>query len=166
MRHRQRILALFLPLLLAGPAAAQSDMIGVYFDLEATYGCWDCIGPGQTLSAYLILTDLSAPPAAVQARVTYPVPPNAFDLGFYPLGNIVWIAPRFEGGKLASPARVTVFHNGVVVHHDTELTGPTTHRKVLEYEPHPEVGPLDLQDHGNPVRFRNIWYRPLKGYDE
>ncbi len=80
--------------------------------------------------------------------------------------DIVWIAPRFEGEKLASPARVTVFHNAVVVHHDVELTGPTSHRKILPWEPHPAACPLALQDHGNPVRFRNIWYRPLKGYDE
>ncbi len=80
--------------------------------------------------------------------------------------DIVWIAPRFDGDELVSPARLTVFHNGLVVHHDVELTGPTTHRAVLEYEPHPATGPLMLQDHGDLVRFRNIWYRPLTGYDE
>ena len=79
--------------------------------------------------------------------------------------DIVWVAPRFEGESLASPARVTLFHNGVVVHHDQDLFGPTTHRKVLPYEAHPIEGPLMLQDHMDPVRFRNIWYRPLKGYD-
>ncbi|MFO7898010.1 MAG: DUF1080 domain-containing protein, partial [Planctomycetota bacterium] len=80
--------------------------------------------------------------------------------------DIAWIAPRFDGDELASPARVTVIHNGIVVHHDVELTGPTTHREVLQYEPHPATGPLMLQDHGDLVRFRNIWYRPLKGSDE
>jgi len=80
--------------------------------------------------------------------------------------DIVWIAPRFDGEKLVSPARVTVIHNGVVVHHDQPLFAPTTHRKVDTYRPHPPVGPLMLQDHRNPNRFRNIWYRPLKGYDE
>ena len=80
--------------------------------------------------------------------------------------DIVWIAPRFDGDALVSPARVTVFHNGIVVHHDQELFGPTTHKKVLQYEAHSPEGPLMLQDHSNPVRFRNIWYRPLKGYDE
>ena len=80
--------------------------------------------------------------------------------------EIIWIAPRFDGDKLVSPARLTLLHNGVVVHHDTELTGPTTHRRVLTYEPHPPTGPLVLQDHGDLVRFRNIWYRPLKSYDE
>lgn len=80
--------------------------------------------------------------------------------------DIVWIAPRFDGETLVSPARATVFFNGVLVHHDVALIGPTTHRAVLEYEAHPAVGALELQDHGDLVRFRNIWYRPLKGYDE
>lgn len=80
--------------------------------------------------------------------------------------DIVWAAPRFDRERLVSPARATVLHNGVVVHHDKELIGPTTHRQVLPYAPHPPVGPLVLQDHGDLVRFRNIWYRPLKDYDE
>jgi hypothetical protein len=86
--------------------------------------------------------------------------------GVWETYDIVWIAPRFDGDDLVSPARVTVFHNGVVVHHDTELNGPTTHRGVSDYEPHGEEEPLKLQDHGDLVRFRNIWYRPLKGYDQ
>lgn len=86
--------------------------------------------------------------------------------GMWETYDIVWIAPRFDGDELASPARVTVFHNGIVVHHDTELNGPTTHRGVSDYEPHAEEEPLKLQDHGDLVRFRNIWYRPLKGYDQ
>jgi len=79
--------------------------------------------------------------------------------------DIVWVGPQFDGDKLLSPARLTVFQNGVLVHHDTVLTGPTTHRAVQPYEPHPPEGPLELQDHGDMVRFRNIWYRPLTGYD-
>jgi hypothetical protein len=79
--------------------------------------------------------------------------------------DIVWIAPRFEGDKLVSPARVTVIQNGIVVHHDQPLFGPTSHRTVVPYKAHAPEGPLMLQDHGNPVRFRNIWYRPIKGYD-
>ncbi|HID06710.1 MAG TPA: DUF1080 domain-containing protein [Armatimonadetes bacterium] len=80
--------------------------------------------------------------------------------------DIIWEAPRFDGDKLIRPAYVTVLHNGIVVHNHTELIGPTTHRRVLGYKPHPPTGPLRLQDHGCPVRFRNIWYRVLKGYDE
>lgn len=80
--------------------------------------------------------------------------------------DIIWEAPRFEGDQLLRPACVTVLHNGIVVHHHTEPIGPTTHRQVLSYRPQPPTGPLMLQDHGDPVRFRNIWYRPLKGYDQ
>jgi hypothetical protein len=80
--------------------------------------------------------------------------------------DILWEAPRFEGDQLVRPACITVLHNGIVVHNHTELIGPTTHRQVLPYRPQPPTGPLMLQDHGDPVRFRNIWYRPLKGYDQ
>jgi hypothetical protein len=75
--------------------------------------------------------------------------------------DIVWRPPRFDGDALERPARVTVVHNGVVVQDATELLGPTTHRELLDYEPHPPAAPLRLQDHGDRVRFRNVWYRPL-----
>ena len=80
--------------------------------------------------------------------------------------DIVWEGPRFDGDTCIRPARVTVIHNGVVVHHAKELNGPTTHRNIQPYVPHPEAAPLMLQDHGDLIRFRNIWYRPLTGYDE
>jgi hypothetical protein len=75
--------------------------------------------------------------------------------------DIIWLGPRFEGERLASPAYATVFLNGVLVQYHRELLGPTTHRKTEEYKPQPPAGPLKLQDHNNPARFRNIWYRPL-----
>jgi hypothetical protein len=75
--------------------------------------------------------------------------------------DIVFRAPRFEGEKLASPGVVTVFHNGVVVHHADAFVGATAHRAVGQYTVHPPKGPLILQDHGNPVRYRNIWIREL-----
>jgi len=62
---------------------------------------------------------------------------------------------------VGTPARVTVLQNGVAVQVDREFLGATTHRQLPRYEPHPPVGPLQLQDHGNPVRYRNIWIRPL-----
>jgi len=86
--------------------------------------------------------------------------------GEWQVFDIVWVAPRFDGEALVSPARVTVFHNGLVVHHDKEIQGPTRHRQLARYNPHPETGPLVLQDHGDLVRYRNIWYRPLTDYDE
>jgi len=65
-----------------------------------------------------------------------------------------------------SPAYVTVLHNGIVVHNHTALLGPTQHRRLAAYRPHPPTGSLQLQDHGDRVRYRNIWYRPMRGYDE
>jgi hypothetical protein len=80
--------------------------------------------------------------------------------------DILWTAPRFKDGKLDRPAYVTVLHNGVVIHHHQEILGSVAHRAVAKYEPHGPTGPLRLQDHGDPVRYRNIWVRPIKGYDE
>ena len=80
--------------------------------------------------------------------------------------DIIWEGPRFDGDTFVRPAFVTVIHNGVVVHHRQELQGPTQHRQLAEYTPHPDTGPLMLQDHGDLVRYRNIWQRPLTGYDE
>lgn len=76
--------------------------------------------------------------------------------------DIVFRAPRFDGDELAEPAVVTVFHNGIVVHHAREFIGATGHRAVATYAPHPPEGPIRLQDHGNPVRFRNVWVRRLE----
>jgi 3-keto-disaccharide hydrolase len=76
--------------------------------------------------------------------------------------DIVFRRPRFDGsGKLVSPARLTVLHNGVLVQDNRELSGPTAHKARPPYEAHPDKLPLSLQDHGNPVRFRNIWIREL-----
>ena len=75
--------------------------------------------------------------------------------------DILFRAPRFSNGTLTSPAVATVIHNGVVVHHAAEFLGATRHRAVAAYEPHAAALPIGLQDHGNPIRFRNIWVRPL-----
>jgi hypothetical protein len=75
--------------------------------------------------------------------------------------DIVWHGPTFEDGEAVDPARLTLFHNGVLVQDDVALVGPTTHRDVHEYSPHPDAGPLKLQEHDHRVRFRNVWYRSL-----
>jgi len=81
--------------------------------------------------------------------------------------DISFVAPRWDGDRLVSPAYITVVHNGVLVHHHQAAMGPTGHKNLSSYDrPHPAEGPLKLQDHGNPVRFRNIWMRRLKGYDQ
>jgi hypothetical protein len=77
--------------------------------------------------------------------------------------DIVFHGPRFDAsGKLLRPARETVFHNGVLVQDNVELSGPTEHGERPPYKATPEKLPLALQDHGDPVRFRNIWIRELK----
>ncbi len=76
--------------------------------------------------------------------------------------DILFRAPRFAGGELVTPARVTVIHNGIVVQLDEPLLGQTAHRAVAAYQAHGERGPIKLQDHGDPVRFRNVWVRPLQ----
>lgn len=74
--------------------------------------------------------------------------------------DIIDTAPRFdEDGELLSPTRRTVFHNGVLIQNDVALTGPTTWIGRPPYEAHPIKRPISLQDHGNPVRCRNIWVR-------
>jgi hypothetical protein len=81
--------------------------------------------------------------------------------------DIVFTAPRFSGaGAVEKPATVTVLHNGIVVHNATAYQGPTEHKIIKPYVPANAKGPIRLQDHGNPVHFRNIWIRQLKGYDE
>ena len=59
------------------------------------------------------------------------------------------------------PARVIVFHNGVLVQDDVVLSGPTANKRRPPYAAHPDKLPLLLQNHGNPVRYRNVWIREL-----
>lgn len=75
--------------------------------------------------------------------------------------DIVFTAPVFEAGKLAQPARVTMLHNGVLVHLNEEIRGETGHRILPEYKKKVSQGPLVLSGHHCPVRFRNIWLRAL-----
>jgi len=79
--------------------------------------------------------------------------------------DIIFHRPAFVDGKVAKRATFTVFHNGVLVHDHYKLSGGTIWRgphAVTHYTPHGDKGPLVLQDHGNPVRFRNIWLRELE----
>ena len=76
--------------------------------------------------------------------------------------DIVFEAPRFSAdGSVERPAYVTVFHNGVLVQNHVELEGATVYRGRPEYSAHPDRLPIMLQDHSNPVRYRNIWVREL-----
>lgn len=76
--------------------------------------------------------------------------------------DIEFRRPRFDStGVLLRPARMTVRHNGVLVHDDVALLGPTSHRVRAPYAAHADALPIALQDHGHPVRFRNVWVQPL-----
>jgi hypothetical protein len=75
--------------------------------------------------------------------------------------DIIWEAPKFDETKLISPARATILLNGVVVQNAQVLQGPTDHRVTTKYVHHDAKLPLALQDHGDLVRFRNIWYREI-----
>ena len=79
--------------------------------------------------------------------------------------DIVFEAPRFDGARLVKPAYLTVLLNGVLLHNRNELMGPTVHRALARYAPQPAEDSLVLQDHQQPVRYRNIWIRRLRPYD-
>lgn len=75
--------------------------------------------------------------------------------------DIVFHPPVWEGVKLVHPGSVTVFHNGVLTQDHWEMEGLTTHRVRRPLAPHAARLPLEFQDHGNPVRFRNVWIREI-----
>ncbi|MCI0705650.1 MAG: DUF1080 domain-containing protein [Planctomycetia bacterium] len=80
--------------------------------------------------------------------------------------DIIFTAPRFDENvkeaKVLTPGYVTVIHNGVVVHNHFELQGGTFYDRAPAYQKHPVKQPIRLQNHGNPVKFRNIWLREIK----
>jgi hypothetical protein len=115
----------------------------------------------QVLDSYENNTYADGGAAAIYGQ--YPPLVNAsLPPGQWQTYDIAYTAPRFDkDGKLASPARMTVLHNGVLVQNNVELTGPTSWLKRDPYKAHPEKQPISFQDHSNPVRFRNIWVREL-----
>lgn len=115
----------------------------------------------QVLDSYENKTYADGGAAAVYGQ--YPPLVNACrPPGQWQTYDIIYTAPRFDAqGKVLSPVHLTVFQNGVLVQNDVQLTGPTGWLERAPYQPHPEKQPISLQDHGNPVRFRNIWVREL-----
>ncbi|MCY4143485.1 MAG: DUF1080 domain-containing protein [Gammaproteobacteria bacterium] len=82
--------------------------------------------------------------------------------GVWQTFDIVFETPEYESGHLKNPATMTLFHNGVVAHLRQSMQGPTKHRALADYQTaHGPKGPIVLQDHGDPVQFRNIWIREL-----
>ena len=81
--------------------------------------------------------------------------------------DLVFIAPRYEGEKCVEPAKLTLFHNGVLMHNAKPYLGPTQHKKLASYpKTHPKKAPISLQWHNDPVEYRNIWVRDLGDYDQ
>jgi len=72
--------------------------------------------------------------------------------------DIAFRAARFEDGKKTESARITVYHNGVLIHDDFAIPRKTGAGK----QEGPEPMPLKLQGHANPVKFRNVWIKPLE----
>ena len=114
----------------------------------------------QVLDSYQNITYPDGQAAAIYGQfppmVNVSLPPGewqSFDISFR--------APRFDGDKLVAPAHMTVFHNGVKVHDNAVLLGPTSDKRRDPYKAHPPRLPLSLQDHGFPVRYRNIWVKEL-----
>jgi hypothetical protein len=106
-----------------------------------TYADGSC---GSVYNQYPPLVNASRPPGTWQ---TY---------------DIIWTPPRFSPeGTLVSAPRVTVFHNGVLIQNNVELIGETGWLHRAPFKNHAEKLPIALQDHGNPVRYRNIWVREL-----
>ncbi len=120
----------------------------------------------QVLDSYRNRTYADGSAAAIYGQVP-PLVNAAREPGAWQAFDVVFLAPRWTGQERVSPAYLTVIHNGVVVHHHQALLGPTGHRVLASYDsPHPPTGPLKLQDHGNQVRYRNIWIRPIGAYDQ
>jgi len=75
--------------------------------------------------------------------------------------DIIYDRARFEDGEVVEPTHLTVFHNGVLIQNHEKLSGPTAWKKRPPYKPHGKL-PIELQDHGSRVQFKNIWVRELE----
>ena len=115
----------------------------------------------QVLDSYHAATYPDGQAAAIYGQ--FPPLVNAMRApGEWNVYDIVFHRPHFDAsGKVTAPARLTVFHNGILVQDDLTVLGPTSNGVRTAYSAHADKLPISLQDHGHPVRFRNIWVREL-----
>ena len=115
----------------------------------------------QVLDSFENVTYADGQAAAIYGQ--YPPLVNASrPPGQWQTYDVIFTAPRFKSdGSLESPAYVTMLHNGVLVHNHTAVIGAMVYRAVGKYTAHGPKGPIMIQDHGNPVRFRDIWVREI-----
>jgi hypothetical protein len=115
----------------------------------------------QVLDSYQNTTYADGHVAAIYGQ--YPPLVNASrPPGEWQTYDIVFHRPHFDAnGQVTSKARMTILHNGILVQDNAILTGPTAHKQRPPYTKHADRLPLILQDHGDPVRFRNVWLREL-----
>ena len=117
----------------------------------------------QVLDSYNNKTYVNGQSGSIYKQFAPLVNPNR-PPGAWQVYDIAWSAPRFnDDGTLKSPARVTVFFNGVLIQNNLELKGPTQYIGHPSYRKH-GPSPIKLQSHGDPsepISFRNIWIRPL-----
>ena len=116
----------------------------------------------QVLDSYHNITYADGQAAAIYGQ--FPPLANATrPPGHWNVYDIVFHRPRFNAdGTVLQPARMTVFHNGVLVQDNVALFGGTVHMALPHYTAHPDRLSISLQDHGNRMRFRNIWVRELE----
>ena len=115
----------------------------------------------QVLDSFENLTYPDGQASAVYGQ--YPPQVNASKPpGEWQTYDIIFEAPKFKEGKVEAPAYITVLHNGVLTQNHVAALGPMTYRDLAKYTPHGPKGPLAFQDHGDPVRYRNIWVRFIK----
>ena len=120
----------------------------------------------QVLNSYQSETYADGQAGALYGQFP-PLVNSSLPPGTWQAYDVVFRRPRFDhNGEVLQRARVTLFHNGVLIQDGVELVGPTDWLQPLPYTSHPDQLPLMLQDHGSPNRFRNIWVRRLREYAE
>jgi hypothetical protein len=115
----------------------------------------------QVLDSYNNMTYVNGQAASIYKQYI-PLVNASRKPGEWQTYDVFFRAPRFsEDGTLDKPAYITVVHNGVLVQDHVQIKGSTVYRGSPEYAKHNAKEPLMLQDHNNPVSYRNIWIREL-----